>query len=44
MHVDWFNHNNVHHTDHVEVRIADKDKPRTLQVLINGMIVAQREG
>lgn len=43
IHVDWFDHNNIRRTDHVQIRIADRDKPRTLQVLINGMIVAQRE-
>lgn len=41
--VDWFDHNNVSQKDSVEIRIKRQDKPRTLQVLVNDMIVAQKE-
>ena len=41
--VEWFDHNNIRHSDHVAIRIAQRDKPRTLQVVVNGMIVASKE-
>lgn len=43
IHIDWFDHNNVKHKDSVELRIKNQDKPRILQVLVNDMIVAQKE-
>lgn len=36
IHVDWFDHNNVRHSDTVCISILDQDKPRTLQITVNG--------
>jgi len=41
--VDWFDHNNVWRHGRVEIRIAHRDKPRTLQILVNEVKVAERE-
>ena len=38
--VDWFDENNVRQNTTAEVNIQKQDKPRTLEVLMNGVIVA----
>lgn len=38
--VDWFNHNGVRIQNKVELRILPRDKPRTLEILIDGHVVA----
>lgn len=40
----WFDHNNVVHNTHVEVNIAERDKPRTLEVFVDGSKVAVVSG
>lgn len=36
----WFDHNNVPQKTVVEVNIQAQDKPRTLEVIVNGVVVA----
>lgn len=38
--VEWFDENNVRRKTIVEVNIQPQDKPRTLEVVVNGVIVA----
>jgi hypothetical protein len=40
IHVDWFDHNNVRQNTDVELIMLLRDKPRTLAVEVNGVIVA----
>jgi hypothetical protein len=40
IHVAWFNHNNVRQMTDVEIRIQPQDKPRTLEVRVNGVVLA----
>jgi hypothetical protein len=40
IHVDWFDENNVHHKTTIEVNIQEQDKPRLLEITINGKLVA----
>lgn len=39
LHVEWFDENGVDHRTDVEVGILERDKPRTLEVKINGVSV-----
>lgn len=34
--IDWHNHNNCTRNDKLEINILNLDKPRTLQILLNG--------
>jgi hypothetical protein len=38
--VDWFNHNNVRQRTIVTIAIQRQDKPRQLEVRVNGVVVA----
>lgn len=38
--VDWFDHNGVRQKTVVEVNVLPQDKPRTLEILINGVRLA----
>ena len=38
--IDWFDENNVRRKTIVEVNIQPQDKPRTLEIIVNGVIVA----
>lgn len=40
IHVDWFDHNNCRQLTDVEINIQEQDKPRTLEIRINGAMVA----
>lgn len=39
--IEWFDHNNTIHRNDVVIRILDQDKPRTLQVLFDGVTLAR---
>jgi hypothetical protein len=39
--VDWFDHDNVKHAAKVELVMLERDKPRTLQIRVDGVIVAE---
>ncbi len=38
--VAWSDHNNVPQRTTVEVNVQQQDKPRTLEIQINGLIIA----
>lgn len=40
IHVDWFDHNNIHRTTDVEIAIQEQDKPRTLEISVDGAAVS----
>lgn len=40
IHVDWYDHNNVRQKSEVEIRIQPQDKPRTLEIRVNGAVLA----
>ena len=40
IHVDWFDHNNVRQRTDLVIAIQCQDKPRTLEVKINGVVLA----
>lgn len=40
LHIDWFDENNVRQDTELELHILTQDKPRTLQIRVNGVIVA----
>jgi hypothetical protein len=42
--VDWYDHDNVRMKDRVDILVEETDKPRTLNILINGNTVFRREG
>lgn len=33
--IHWFDHNNIHYMEVLEINVLDQDKPRTLTVTIN---------
>ncbi|HSH43090.1 MAG TPA: hypothetical protein VK973_13270 [Arenicellales bacterium] len=37
--VDWFDHNNVRQQTVIQANIQEWDKPRTLNIAINGVVV-----
>ena len=37
--IDWFDHNNIPQKTQMEIRIRQQDKPRTLEILLNGVVV-----
>lgn len=41
LHVSWFDENNVRQMTDVEIRIQDQDKPRTLELMLNGIKLAE---
>lgn len=38
--IDWFDHNGINQKTGIIVSILPQDKPRTLQITINGVIIA----
>lgn len=40
IHIDWFDENNVHQDTALEIVIRDQDKPRRLEIRLNGETVA----
>ena len=40
IHVDWFDHNNIPQRTEIEIRIQPQDKPRTLELRLNGVVLA----
>jgi hypothetical protein len=40
LHVAWFDENNVRQLTELEVALLSQDKPRTLLLLVNGVLVA----
>lgn len=38
--VDWFNHNNVPQRTVVTIAVQQQDKPRQLEVRVNGVVLA----
>ena len=40
LNVDWFDENNVRLKTIVQVNIQSQDKPRTLEIVVNGVVVA----
>jgi len=41
IHIDWFDHNNVKRDDKLELKIMDKDKPRTLEIILNDVKIGE---
>lgn len=39
--IDWYNENNVKQKSVIEINVKNQDKPRTLEILINGAKVAE---
>lgn len=39
LYVDWFSHNGTKQQTVVEINIMDCDKPRILEILVNGRVV-----
>jgi hypothetical protein len=37
IHIDWFDHNNVRQETIIDVNVLPQDKPRTLEIVINGV-------
>lgn len=37
--IDWFDHNGEHHTTTIQVNVLPQDKPRVLDILINGRLI-----
>ena len=37
--IDWFDENNVRHQERLAIVVADKDKPRTLFITLNGILI-----
>jgi len=40
IHVSWYNENGVRQATDIELNIQPQDKPRTLELKINGVIIA----
>jgi hypothetical protein len=38
--INWSDQNNLLHRDAIEIRIQERDKPRTLEIRLNGAILA----
>ena len=38
--VDWLDHNGVHRKEVLEINIQPRDKPRTLELKLNGWLFA----
>ncbi len=38
--VVWSDENNVHRTTIIDIEIRNQDKPRTLDIIVNGVVVA----
>lgn len=44
VHVDWYDHDNVPLKDTIVIAVRPNDKPRTIDVLVNDVVVATLEG
>ena len=40
--IDWFDENNVRQEERLAIMIKEQDKPRTLEITINGVLVYRR--
>jgi len=40
IHIDWSDHNNVRQRTELQIVIRPQDKPRTLEIWVNGVVVA----
>ncbi len=40
IHLDWFDSNGCRQKTELEINVMNQDKPRTLEILINGVVVA----
>lgn len=40
LHVDWFDEDGVGQVTDIDIIVQDQDKPRTLEIRINGAVVA----
>jgi len=40
IHVQWYDHNNIRQQTDVKICIRPQDKPRTLEIWVNGVICA----
>lgn len=40
IHVDWFDHNNNRQDTVIDVNVLVRDKPRTIEILVNGVCLA----
>jgi hypothetical protein len=38
--IDWFNENNVPQSTQLAIKVQDQDRPRQLEIIINGVKVA----
>lgn len=38
--VHWHDHDHVAHVTRLEINVAKQDKPRTLQILLDGMVIS----
>lgn len=43
LHVEWFDENNVHQCTTIKISVLMRDKPRTLAISVNGVLLAQVE-
>lgn len=41
--IDWFDENNVRHTERIAIMIEEHDKPRTLVIGVNGDVVLRKK-
>ena len=42
--IDWFNENNVRQKLELEIIVQNQDKPRTLEIRVNGIVLATIPG
>lgn len=40
IHIDWFDHNNIRQATKLDIRMQPQDKPRTLALRLNGIVLA----
>jgi hypothetical protein len=40
VHIDWHDHNNVKHLDKLEINVLSMDKPRTIEIKLNRVVIA----
>lgn len=41
IHLDWFDENNVRYKDRLDIIIREQDKPRVLEIHLNGAKLAE---
>jgi hypothetical protein len=40
IHVDWFDENGIRQKTDIEVNVQNQDKPRQLEIILNGALLA----